>query len=115
MTHRIRAVLPDETGAIAAALIAGDTHAIAPADADSFRNAGLAHILVIAGLHMGMVAGIAFFAIRALLALVPRIALYRPTVVTNVPTMLGKLLEHDQTLRARGERPLDLSDRKSVV
>ena len=37
------------------------------------------------------------------------IAMYRPTVVTNVPTMLGKLIEHDQALVARGERPLDLS------
>jgi competence protein ComEC len=79
VTERIRAALPDERGAIAAALIAGDTHAIPPADADAFRNAGLAHILVIAGLHMGMVAGIAFFAVRALLALIPRIALYHPT------------------------------------
>jgi acyl-coenzyme A synthetase/AMP-(fatty) acid ligase len=35
--------------------------------------------------------------------------MYRPTVVTNVPTMLGKLLEHDQDLRAKGEPPLDLS------
>jgi acyl-coenzyme A synthetase/AMP-(fatty) acid ligase len=37
------------------------------------------------------------------------IAMYRPSVVTNVPTMLGKLIEHDQALRARGEPPLDLS------
>jgi len=37
------------------------------------------------------------------------IAMYHPTVVTNVPTMLGKLLEHDQGLRARNEPPLDLS------
>jgi acyl-coenzyme A synthetase/AMP-(fatty) acid ligase len=34
---------------------------------------------------------------------------YRPTVVTNVPTMIGKLLEHDQALREKGERGLDLS------
>jgi acyl-coenzyme A synthetase/AMP-(fatty) acid ligase len=34
---------------------------------------------------------------------------YRPTVVTNVPTMLGKLLEHDQKLRDAGEKGLDLS------
>ncbi len=79
VTARIRAALPGERGAIAAALIAGDTHAIPVADADAFRNAGLAHILVIAGLHMGMVAGIAFFAVRALLALVPLVALYHPT------------------------------------
>ena len=46
VTARIRAALPDRSGAIAAALITGDTHAIPPADADAFRNAGLAHILV---------------------------------------------------------------------
>ncbi|HYM02075.1 MAG TPA: ComEC/Rec2 family competence protein, partial [Stellaceae bacterium] len=60
VTHRIRAALPGPTGDIAAALITGETHAIPPADAGAFRDAGLAHILVIAGLHMGMVAGIAF-------------------------------------------------------
>jgi competence protein ComEC len=78
VTTRIRAALPDRSGAIAAAIIAGETHAIAPDDAGAFRDAGLAHILVIAGLHMGMVAGIAFFALRALLALIPRIALNYP-------------------------------------
>ena len=79
VTARIRVALPDRSGAIAAAIIAGETHAIAPDDAGAFRDAGLAHILVIAGLHMGMVAGIAFFALRAILALIPRIALYYPT------------------------------------
>ena len=37
------------------------------------------------------------------------IARYRPTVVTNVPTMLGKLLDFDDERRARGEPGLDLS------
>lgn len=37
------------------------------------------------------------------------IARYRPTVVTNVPTMLGKLLDHDDELRAAGSPGLDLS------
>lgn len=37
------------------------------------------------------------------------IAMYRPTVVTNVPTMLGKLLEHDAALIAAGKPGLDLS------
>src|SRR5579864_222183 len=79
VTAHIRIALPDRSGAIAAAIIAGETHAIAPDDAGAFRDAGLAHILVIAGLHMGMVAGIAFFALRAFFALIPRIALYYPT------------------------------------
>ncbi|HEY5209481.1 MAG TPA: ComEC/Rec2 family competence protein [Stellaceae bacterium] len=72
---RIHAALPGPTGAIAAALITGETHAIPPQDAGAFRDAGLAHILVIAGLHMGMVAGIVFFALRAALALIPFVAL----------------------------------------
>ncbi len=37
------------------------------------------------------------------------IALYAPTVITNVPTMIGKLLEHDQALRNEGKPGLDLS------
>jgi benzoate-CoA ligase family protein len=37
------------------------------------------------------------------------IELYRPTIVTNVPTMLGKLLDHDQSLRDAGKPGLDLS------
>jgi benzoate-CoA ligase family protein len=34
---------------------------------------------------------------------------YRPTVLTNVPTMIGKLLDHDESLRANGDAGLDLS------
>lgn len=79
VTRRIRAALPGPDGAIAAALITGETHAIPPDDAGAFRDAGLAHILVIAGLHMGMVAGICFFALRAVFALIPPIALNYPT------------------------------------
>lgn len=42
-------------------------------------------------------------------SLTQAIALYRPTIVTNVPTMLGKLLEHDDALRAEGKPGLDFS------
>ncbi|HEY4241806.1 MAG TPA: benzoate-CoA ligase family protein [Kofleriaceae bacterium] len=42
-------------------------------------------------------------------SLAAAIARYRPTIVTNVPTMLGKLLDLDDERRARGEAPLDLS------
>jgi benzoate-CoA ligase family protein len=42
-------------------------------------------------------------------SLAKAIELYRPTVVTNVPTMLGKLLDHDDERRAQGQPPLDLS------
>lgn len=37
------------------------------------------------------------------------IEMYRPTVVTNVPTMMSKLLDYDDARRARGKDGLDLS------
>src|SRR3546814_5038877 len=42
------------------------------------RDSGLAHLLSISGLHMGLVAGLLFFALRAGLALLPAVALYWP-------------------------------------
>lgn len=42
-------------------------------------------------------------------SLTAAIARDRPTVLTNVPTMIGKLLEDDAQRRARGEPGLDLS------
>jgi benzoate-CoA ligase family protein len=42
-------------------------------------------------------------------SLAAAIARYAATVVTNVPTMLGKLLDHDEAASKRGEPLLDLS------
>ncbi|MFT3767408.1 MAG: benzoate-CoA ligase family protein [Minicystis sp.] len=42
-------------------------------------------------------------------SLVAAIHRYRPTVVTNVPTMMGKLLDHDDALAAAGKPRLDFS------
>jgi benzoate-CoA ligase family protein len=42
-------------------------------------------------------------------SLMKAIDAYRPTIVTNVPTMMGKLLDHDDAQRAAGQPGLDLS------
>lgn len=42
-------------------------------------------------------------------SLLSAIAMYRPTVLTLVPTIMGKILEHDAKLRAAGEPGVDLS------
>jgi benzoate-CoA ligase family protein len=42
-------------------------------------------------------------------SLVHAIERYRPTIVTNVPTMMGKLLDHDEALAAAGKPRLDFS------
>jgi competence protein ComEC len=89
MTARIEAALPGGAGGIAAALITGERGAIPPAINQNFRDSGLAHILVIAGLHMTLVTGIAFFGIRAGLALVPWIALRQPIKKWAAAAALG--------------------------
>ncbi len=78
MTARIHAVLPGSTGGIASALITGDRAAISDADEQALRDAGLAHVLAIAGLHMALVGGGVFWVLRALLAAFPAVALRYP-------------------------------------
>jgi benzoate-CoA ligase family protein len=41
-------------------------------------------------------------------SLAAAVARHRPTIVTNVPTMMSKLLDHDDALAARGAPRLDL-------
>ncbi|MBR9825412.1 MAG: ComEC family competence protein [Alphaproteobacteria bacterium] len=69
LSERIRNHLPERNGAIAAALLTGDRSHIEPEDAELLRRSGLGHILAISGLHMGLVAGGVFFAIRLLSAM----------------------------------------------
>jgi competence protein ComEC len=78
MTGRIRATLPGESGAIAAALMTGDRSAISQESLDFMRDSGLAHLLAISGLHLGLVAATLFFGLRALLALSERLTLRHP-------------------------------------
>jgi competence protein ComEC len=75
---RILAVLPGTEGAMAVALIAGTQTAIDKPTMKAMRDSGLAHLLSISGLHVGFVAAILFFCLRALLALWPSLALHHP-------------------------------------
>jgi competence protein ComEC len=75
---RILAVLPGTTGAVAATLLTGIATAIPPADRAAFATAGLAHILAVAGLHIGIVMSTVFAASRAALALSRHAALRWP-------------------------------------
>ncbi len=69
--QRIRAVLPGDEGSIASALITGATDPISTPVNNAMIVSSLVHVLSISGYHMAVIAGIVFFTIRALLALVP--------------------------------------------
>jgi competence protein ComEC len=66
---RIRTVLSGDQRAIATALLTGRRDAISTSNNDALFVSGLGHVLSISGYHMAVVAGVVFFAIRALLAL----------------------------------------------
>jgi len=76
--RRVEAALSGDNGHLAAALIMGDRGGISDATQEAMRASGLAHMLAISGLHMALVAGSAFWLIRALLALSAGLALNRP-------------------------------------
>jgi competence protein ComEC len=78
IAERIRAVLPGDTGAIGVALITGDQGAISASTMQQMRDSGLAHLLSISGLHIGLVAVILFVTLRRAFCLVPAIALNYP-------------------------------------
>ena len=78
MSERITKALPGETGAIAAALITGERGGISQQTNDAYRDSGLFHILSISGMHMAIMGGTVFFALRFLLALFPPIVLRFP-------------------------------------
>jgi competence protein ComEC len=75
---RIRAVAPGDAGSIASALITGKRDAISAPVNNAMYVSSLAHVLSISGYHMAIVAGIAFFFLRAGLALIPSLAIRRP-------------------------------------
>ncbi len=77
-SERIRAVLPGDIGGFAAAITTGDRSAISQQALDDLRASNLAHLLAISGLHMGLMSGVVFGALRLLIALVPPLALRIP-------------------------------------
>lgn len=71
----VRSQLSGAPGAIAAAFASGDRGAIATADEDAMRDAGLTHLLSISGLHVSALVGAVYFIVSRLLAAFPWIAL----------------------------------------
>src|SRR5450631_59335 len=75
---RIRTTLDGDKRAIATALLTGRRDAITTPVNDAMFISGLGHVLSISGYHMAVVAGVVFFAVRALLALIPALTVGFP-------------------------------------
>ena len=79
LSAAMQAALPGETGAFAAAVTTGDRSGMGQGTLDTLRDSNLAHLLAISGLHMGLLTGFVFAALRCGMALVPLVALRLPT------------------------------------
>lgn len=68
---RTLAAVPGTEGAVAAALLTGQRGAIPAGELARIRDSGLAHLLAVSGLHVGIVAALGFLLVRLALGLWP--------------------------------------------
>lgn len=71
IAERLQEQLGARVGAVAAALMIGDRTAISDNVLDAMRISNLSHILAISGMHMALITGLVFFAVRYALVLLP--------------------------------------------
>src|SRR3984957_7131617 len=76
---RVLAVVPGGPGQVAVTLLTGASRGIPEADHEAFRQSGLAHLLAVAGLHIGIVMAFALTAARTAFALSEHASLFWPT------------------------------------
>jgi competence protein ComEC len=77
-SKRVLAVLQGDVGGFAVAVTTGDRSAIGRDAMRALRGSNLAHLLAISGLHMGLLAGFVFAALRLAMAAVPPLGLRLP-------------------------------------
>ena len=86
---RIKSVLPMHTAQVAIPLVTGEQRVITQQQYDTYRKAGIAHILSVSGFHMALLAGFIFFLIRGLLCCIPALALKLDTKKVAATVALG--------------------------
>ncbi len=73
ISERVQQILPADAAAIAVPLIIGDQGLVSPEQYELYRIAGIIHVLSVSGFHLTLLAGLVFFLIRGIFALVPRL------------------------------------------
>lgn len=78
MSQAIQTRIGGQPGAFAAAVLTGDRSGLDASSVAAMRASNIAHLLAISGLHMGLLTGFVYAALRQILALIPVIALRHP-------------------------------------
>lgn len=78
LSAHIQRAMGDDTGPVGSALLVGARGGIDEADAEALRNAGMAHLLSVSGLHVTAVVGGCFVLAASMLAFWPWFALRVP-------------------------------------
>ena len=95
ISRSLRQRISGEEGAIAAALIVGDRSEISDQATEALRDSGLAHLLAISGLHIGLMSALTFWLVRLVLALMPvfasRVAIRKVAAIAGLAAAGGYL------------------------
>ena len=75
ISDALRAGLPGDVGGFITAITTNDKSGISREGLQNLRAANLAHLLAISGLHMALLTGFVFAALRGVIALCPYVAL----------------------------------------
>ena len=89
VAERVREVVPGQAGEVAVALITGLRGGLTEDTQEAMRRSGLAHLLAISGLHLGLVAMTVVFVLRFMMAAVPPLALQAP--IKKIAALTGIL------------------------
>ena len=94
ITQHIYTYMSDRIGAVAVALITGNRVGMQAGDVTALRGSGLAHLLAISGLHLGLVMGVLYVFIRGFCCLVyPQFfTAYPIKQIASVISLAGALL-----------------------
>lgn len=96
LAERIRGKAPPETAGLQAALLTGVRAYIPPEQTENLRASGLAHVLAISGMHMGLLAGGSFWLATFLLACIAplsrRYDVRKPAAIIGALAATGYLI-----------------------
>jgi competence protein ComEC len=96
LSLRLQAHASGDAGAVAAAVITGDSAAISAEAESALQTSSLYHLISVSGFHLAVVTGLVFLIVRRGLALIPRLALDWP--LKNIAAVVAILMAIGYTL-----------------